>query len=113
MLPRKSRITKGKDWAQLHRYGRTFNSPNILIKVRQTHGHQTRFGFIVGTKISKKATIRNRIKRQLQAIIGNSSPNVKAGYEVAIIAKAPVVKDKFSELEKSLSVLLKRAGLLK
>lgn len=72
----------------------------------------SRFGLIVGTKISKKAVVRNRIKRQLRAIISKIMPKSKVGYEVALITKPSITSRTFAELQKTVERLLTQAKIL-
>ena len=47
----------------------------------------SRFGFVISNKISKLATRRNALKRQLRMIVEKSLPNIKPGYDVVMIVK--------------------------
>ena len=60
----------------------------------------SRFGFIVSTKISKKAIVRNRIKRVMAEIVRSSLNKLKNGYDVVFLIKPSVTKIDRESLEK-------------
>lgn len=113
MLPRNRRVTRTKDWGQLHRFGRPYFCPEFVLKIRKNEAKITRFGIIVGTKVSKKATIRNLIKRRLRAIVSNEKSVIKDGFDIIIITKQPAVSADFSGLKAEVLRLLKAAKALK
>lgn len=64
MLPKAYRLNK-KEFVRTFQKGRTFVSDDFVIKYSPRQRSNARFGFSVGLKISKKATIRNALRRQL------------------------------------------------
>jgi len=72
-----------------------------------------RIGFAVGLGISKKAVVRNRIKRQLREIIRLllKEEKIKHGYHVLVMAKKEVVGKEYGEIEKEVGELLKRCKI--
>lgn len=73
----------------------------------------SRFGFIVGTKVSKKANKRNQIKRRLRTIIKDNLKNIREGYDIILIMRSGIVKKSYQEIEIKVKKLLKRARLIK
>jgi ribonuclease P protein component len=59
----------------------------------------SRFGFIVSTKISKKAVVRNKIKRIIAESIRKRLPNIKKGQDIVFLIKPNVIKITKKELE--------------
>ncbi len=47
----------------------------------------TRIGISISTKVSKKATVRNRIKRQLRAAFRRLLPRISPGWLIAIVVQ--------------------------
>lgn len=74
----------------------------------------SRFGFVISNKISKLATRRNVLKRQLRAIIEQELPNIKAGYDAVIMVKLdfkyPYKQD---EIREQVTDGIRKAGLIK
>jgi ribonuclease P protein component len=104
MLSRNNRIVKKRDFARIKRYGRSYFSGNIELRVSETRLKETRVGFIVGLKLSKKAVERNKTKRWLREIFRDQLPTLKNGQDILVIAKKnnkeDLSKDKIREYVK-------------
>ena len=68
----------------------------------------TRFGFIISTKISKRAVIRNRIKRIFSDYIRLNFENIKKGKDVLFLIKPSIVKVDRNEIEKEINEAIKK-----
>lgn len=112
MLAKQYRLQKDKDFELAFKKGRTFSNEFLFLRLRRNDLNISRFGFIVGKKISKKATVRNRIRRRLGEIIRGKLADVKPGFDVAIGTKGEIVEKNYQDLDKEVGQLLKRAGLL-
>ena len=53
---------------------------------------ESHFGFIISTKISKKAVVRNRIKRIMSETIRLNLPKLKKGFDIVFLIKPSAVK---------------------
>jgi ribonuclease P protein component len=113
MLAPKYRLIKEKDFKKINALGRSFFSSGLKLKYLANNQELSRFALIVSTKISKKATQRNRLKRQLREIIRLNQGKVKSGYDIIILTRGSVLNKDYQELEKNVLALLTEAGLLK
>ncbi len=112
MLPRIYRLTKSKDFERLAKVGQPIFGRAISLKYIKNNLSVSRFGIIVSLKISKKAVVRNKLKRQLRAILSSMLKAIKVGYDVMILTR-PEAKDlKFEDLKKQLLFLLTKAKLI-
>ena len=75
----------------------------IFFKIAKNNLHDNRFAFVVSSKISKKAVLRNKIKRWLREIIGKKFLKTKTGFDFLIIAKPEIIGKKFKEIEKEIN----------
>ncbi len=75
----------------------------------------SRFGFIVSKKISKKAVVRNKVKRRLRESVRLKLKNgsIKNGFDAIILTRPPIVDKSFVEIDEVVSKLLGKAGALK
>jgi len=106
MLPKIARLHNTKDISRVMRSGRFFRNTCLVVKyIRNTRKH-CRFAFIVSNKISKKATVRNLIRRQLRSIIFLYKDRFRENYDMIVIVRAPLLKLTFQEIEKELEKLL-------
>ena len=69
MLPKQYRLQKDKDFKRVFLKGKFFGGRILSLKLIENSLELSRFGFIVGLKISKKATLRSQIKRKLRESI--------------------------------------------
>ncbi|MCH7492107.1 ribonuclease P protein component [Patescibacteria group bacterium] len=111
MLPQHSRITKQADWHHIHRRGMVTQSKDLVLKKVRNELKRSRFGIIVGTKVSKRATERNLIKRRIRAIIAAHSDKVKDSFDIIFITRPSIKGKKYTELEEQIKYLFTRAKL--
>ena len=114
MLPNKFRITDKRDFENIQGKGKLsqFESFGIII-LRREDKNQSRFAFIVSSKISKDAVDRNRIKRAIRESIRLSLIDLQTGYDVIFLAK-PILAKKSTELiMRETGKALKDLGVLK
>lgn len=76
-------------------------SQHLVIKVAKNNIKESRFGFVVSKKIDKKATARNKIKRELRNIVQENLGRIKPGFDFLIIVKKQNGKG-YDELEEEL-----------
>lgn len=73
-------------------------------------GHN-RFGILISVKVSKKAVIRNKIKRQIRRVVSLRLDKMKQGYDCVIICLPAIIGKDYGEIEKSLAGHFKKLGL--
>ena len=112
MLPRKHRLTKEKDFNKTFKSGKSCFSKILGVKSLPNNLVYCRFGFVVSNKVSKKATQRNKIKRQLRDITHQELKNIKTGYDVLILALAPIIETDYPTIKKEFKNCFKKLNLL-
>ena len=112
MLPKVHRIVKEKDFKQVFRKGKYLSQDLLNLKYVKNNLDKSRFGFTIGLKISKKAVIRNKIKRQMTEIIRHNLPSIKKGFDIVIMPKPAIVDQNYQEIKKILVSLLKKTKIL-
>jgi ribonuclease P protein component len=112
MLVRKNRLRKKKDFEEVLKKGKAFKQDFLVLKVLKSKLKQTRFGFIVSQKVSKKAVLRNKVKRRFRAITRGKEKELKKGLDIVIIALSSTEKKDFWEIKKVIEELFKRAKIL-
>ena len=112
MLPKENRLKKKKDFEKLFKEGRSFKEKFLVLKVNKNNLSNNRFGFIVSKKISKKAVVRNKIKRQLRESVRKEINNHQKGFDVAVITLPGIELKDFGEISQVLECLLKKVKIL-
>ncbi|MEK7623330.1 MAG: ribonuclease P protein component [Patescibacteria group bacterium] len=125
MLPEANRLKHDRDFTTLFKEGMFAGSSLVTVKFwkinparyprRNYQTHDLRIGFVVSTKVSKNAVVRNRLKRQMREIVRLllQKGQLKTGYLLAIMAKAEMIGKEYKEIEADILSVLRRAGLLK
>lgn len=109
MLPAKFRLSKKTDFNETKTKGKLFKSLNFsLIAYNRKDKLNSKFGFIISKKISKRAVDRNRLKRILSEVVRNNLGEIKKGYNIVILAKQKMLKISKSEMEKEFLGLINK-----
>ncbi|WNN89773.1 ribonuclease P protein component [Gloeocapsopsis dulcis] len=74
----------------------------------------TRIGISISTKVSKRAVVRNRIKRQIRAAFRSLLPRISPGWLIVVIVKPSVVEAKcdYDQFLQELEQLLTEAEVI-
>lgn len=101
MLPQKNRLKKDKDFEQVFKKGKFFREDFLRLGLLLNNLNNNRFGFIVSAKVSKKAVLRNKIKRWLSAAVLLHSEILKKnqlGVDVVVIVQPKIVVKNFQTI---------------
>lgn len=112
MLPKEHRLRYEKDIQALFAKGKSVFGMYLGLKMKKNTLDFSRFTIIAGVKVSKKAVIRNRLKRQVRAIIQTRLQDIKPGVDIAILIRKEAVGKNYDELESDVEKLFAKAKLL-
>jgi ribonuclease P protein component len=112
MLPLKNRLKKKKEFKEVFKKGEPFEEDFLFLKKKKNDSKEIKIGFIVSLKVSKKAVVRNKIKRTLREVVKNKINKTERGYDVVFIARPEIKNKDFQEIKECLEKLLKKANIL-
>ena len=112
MLAKKYRVTAEKDYAKLFSKGRPFHGRGVTMKAMHSKLDVPRVGFVVSTKVAKKAVVRNLVKRRMREIARKVIGKMQSGVDVVFMAKQESTSMTFAELERSMLDLLTKSGII-
>jgi ribonuclease P protein component len=112
MLPKANRLRRRKDIQTLFSKGESVFDDVCGLKYRRNQRNETRVAVIVGKRISKKAVVRNRIRRRIREIIRHNLDDLVKGYDVALLVQGRAVDMSSDELRSHVLRVLKKADLL-
>jgi len=113
MLSKKNRLKKKKDFEKVFRNGKGFKKDFLYLKTINNKNGLIRFGFVVSKSFSKKAVIRNKIKRRLSEIVRLELPKIKKGTDAVIMVMPQFTQKNFQKIKGLLDNLFKKSGILK
>lgn len=113
MLTKKNRLLKKRDFDRVHKTGQFSRYDFLSLKKAKNNLPETRIGFLVGLKISKKAVIRNKIKRRLREMARLHINEFKEGFDVVIFVRPDITLKNYQEIEQVFLKLFTSANLLK
>lgn len=101
VLSKKYRLTDKSEIEKVFKKGKILNSDSFLIRFFSNQLVFSKFTVIVSSKISKKAVIRNKIRRRLREITRLNILKIKSGHNFIVIAKPKILNQKRGELMES------------
>jgi len=111
MLPKKYRLKKREDIKGVLKYGLTQRADFLILKTRENNLSNSRFAFLISLKISKKAAVRNKLKRKLSEFIRINLPVIKNNIDAVLIVAFDFSKKNSRETEEVINNLLHKAKL--
>lgn len=108
MLPRKYKLKRDNDFKKVFKEGRYQQRDFIKIIFLKNNLKVSRFAFMVGLKISKKANQRNKIRRRLEEIVQKRINQIKPGFDLVVMVSPAILEKNYQEIEEVLVGLLER-----
>ena len=110
-MRRELRLKSSKDFARVYSQGKSkANKYLVLYYLNQDSAEPTKVGFSIGKKIGS-AVRRNKLKRQLKAIISEQIEAIKPGFLLVFIVRRSARDLEFPQLKASAFDLLKRTNI--
>jgi len=105
------RLTRSTDFKRVRRDGKSYALPLVVLIVIENKLPITRVGVAAGRSVGN-AVKRNRAKRLIRAAARELHPQIASGWDLVIIARAPIIQVKMLQVRTALQELLQRATLL-
>lgn len=106
--------------AKKHRLPATINIKHFLtfpgslfnLKIGENKTEESRFGFIVAKSIDRRATARNRLKRQFRRFMEENYSKIKPGHDFLFKIKLEAKNQKTKDIHGNIKEVLKKEGLI-
>ncbi|MCJ7829595.1 ribonuclease P protein component [Patescibacteria group bacterium] len=112
MLPKQHRLPLRTELRRVKKEGQLFQSKLFGLLLSPSQETQTRFAFIISTKVHKKAVKRNHARRLLSEAIRELLPQMKPGFDGVFLAKKSLIESDFKQIKQEMILLLKKVHLL-
>ncbi len=111
MLARVNRLRLPRDIERVYKQGRFGGADNLNVKVLQRSG-ESRAVVVVGKKVSKKAVVRNKIRRRLVEILAKDWQHIAPGCDIVVTVRADIAAAPQDQLGRELTQALTKAGAI-
>ena len=112
MLSKNSRLRSERDYARLFAKGKNVNGKGVGMKfLRLPVGSGVRIGFVVSTKVSKRANVRNLIKRRMRVAVKPYLPTL-TDIDIAFMARSESKDMTYAQIVDSMKAVLEKSGVL-
>ncbi|EAZ88023.1 ribonuclease P protein component [Crocosphaera chwakensis] len=116
-LPKQNRLRHPQAFKTVYNRGKRYQSSHLVMRVFCKNDQQeaklpTQFGISISQKVSKKAVVRNRLKRQIKAVIRLFLPRIKQRCQVVIVVKRNTTECKYEHFLRELEELLIKAEII-
>lgn len=112
MLNKRFRLNKEKDFQRVFKSRPVYEGGLCVRAIFGNRSGEVRFGFIVSNKVEKRATKRNKLKRQLRAISATLIPKLPKGQDIVIVATERLANENFDEIKSDLVGAVRKLNLL-
>jgi len=116
MLATPHRLRKHNDFVTVYRQGSRQSTKFLALRAYKSDANRAhssvRIGFSISQKVSKRAVIRNRIKRRLRAACRQLLPELQPGWDIVIVARAEAVQCDYLQFLQQLRKLFADAEIL-
>lgn len=109
-MQRHLRLRRKEDFAHLRQTGHVWRHPLLLLSVTPNGLSHNRYGFVTSRQLGG-AVVRNRIRRMLREVMRHAHPQLVQGYDMALIARGPIVGQPYQAIDDAIMTSLQRAGL--
>lgn len=124
-LPKIHRLRRRQDFSKVYQAGLRRHTPNLTLRaLRQPKAAPrsdlaakkdlipTCIGISIGLKVSKRAVIRNRIKRRIRSATQELLPHLAGGWQLVIIVKPGATQCSYGQFLQELKQLLVSAEVI-
>ncbi|MEL6909129.1 MAG: ribonuclease P protein component [Cyanobacteria bacterium J06643_13] len=118
-LPKTHRLGKRQDYRAVYAQGIRRYSPHLTLIALRNNDSQgagsktaTSFGISISKKVSKKAVVRNRLKRQIKGAIRTYLKGIEPGWKIVIVVKPKAIECKYEHFLRELEELLKQTKII-
>ncbi|HEY9638899.1 MAG TPA: ribonuclease P protein component [Coleofasciculaceae cyanobacterium] len=129
-LPKIHRLRRRQDFSAVYRSGLRRSTAHLTLRalhqsnstrslsdaLNEAAEHSsicpTRLGISVSQKVSKRAVVRNRIKRQIRAAFHHFLPQLSLGWQVVVVVKPNAAECDYEQILQELKQLLINAEVM-
>lgn len=102
-------MTKKRNFELVLKKGKVLHSPSFgLFFLKEKTDEPSTFGFVVSNKISKRAVVRNKIRRVFRETVRNRLPEITPGFSFVFLVKKNIVNKNGDEIKKEIDSIFEK-----
>lgn len=113
MAGKLGRIAKNKEFDNVFKKGRVSYNKLAGVRACKNELNEIRLGVMVSNKVSKKAVLRNKIRRQIREIFRLKLDKMHPGYDIVVIALPEIKEKTYQDIEAAINFNLKKIKIIK
>lgn len=108
---KKNVLRNKKDFSAIYNRGKSFGGKYVVLFCRRNNLGYNRLGFLASKKVGN-SVVRNRARRLMKESYRQIQDSTLNGFDIILIARNTIKDVKCDEVYKSMSSLLKKAGII-
>jgi ribonuclease P protein component len=108
MLPKSRRLRLTRDFERVFAIRGSAHGSLFKAKIGKNNLKYTRFAVVVSSKVSKRAVVRNRIRRRAWSVISELEGQLPVGFDLIIMANPEAARAEFPAIQRELHYLLSK-----
>lgn len=115
MLKAQNRVTSNFEFNVARKYGEYFSCPlfHAYVLTAKNYVGPAKIGIVISNKFSKKAVVRNRVKRLYRESLRKKVDTIKDGLWIVLHPKTASIDQKYEKIDSELTQFLQKASVLK
>ena len=105
-IPSVFSLKKNKELEKVLKKGKRVNSSFLYIKFLKNNLSHPRFGVIVSTKVSKKATERNLVTRRVKEALKTVAKDRDSSFDIVVVTIPDILKKSYQEIKREIEQTL-------
>jgi ribonuclease P protein component len=106
MLKKENRLKNKRDFDNVFKKGKGARNDFFALKISISKTKDIRVGISVSLKVSKKAVVRNQIKRRISEAVKSSFDKIKPGIDLVFVVMPTAEGKNFEDIKKAVEDLL-------
>lgn len=111
-IPKAKRIKREKDFERVFKTGRALKHPFFLLKFSKNDLSYCRAAVSAPISLSKKAVVRNKMKRIFWAALGKVFIRCRSGIDLVIVISPAAIDKKIYQVTESLEDIFIKANIV-
>ena len=102
-----------KDFDRIFKQKKVFGNKHFTLLYRKNGLEENRYAFVVSKKVSKKAVVRNKIRRRLKNYMILQKDLINPGYDMVFLTKPGISEVDYATMTRSVDHLFYKTDLYK